>query len=77
MGGGSAVNRYEMSLTFSTARPLTSGEVTNLLNRVGLELGEPTATGEDGLPTEADWLGRSVRMLLIDDDGKEVGAWRW
>ena len=68
---------YEMSLTFATNRPLTSGEVTNLLNRMGLELGEPTTTGEDGLPTEADWSGRSVRMLLIDEDGKEVGSWRW
>jgi hypothetical protein len=71
------MNNYELAVTFRTVRPLTSGEVADLLNRVGLELGEPTTTDEDGLPTDADWSGRSVRMLLIDEDGKEVGSWRW
>ena len=68
---------YELSVTFCTARPLTDSEVTDLLNRFGLEIDEPTTTGEDGMPTEAEWSGRNVRMLLVDDSGREAGSWRW
>jgi hypothetical protein len=68
---------YELSVTFRTARPLTDSEVTDLLNRFGLEIDEPTTTGEDGMPTEAEWSGRNVRMLLVDDSGREAGSWRW
>jgi hypothetical protein len=68
---------YELSVTFRTSRPLTDGEVTNLLNRIGLEISEPSSTDDDGMPTEAEWNGRNARMLLIDDAGTEAGSWRW
>jgi hypothetical protein len=56
---------------------LTDGEVTDLLNRIGLEISEPSSTDDDGMPTEAEWSGRNARMLLIDDAGTEAGSWRW
>jgi len=70
-------HNYEVALTFSTGRALTDSEVTDLLNRLGLEIDEPTTTGDDGMPTEAEWSGRNLRMLIIGDDGIEVGSWRW
>jgi hypothetical protein len=70
-------HNYELSVTFSTNRALTDSQVTDLLNRLGLEIDEPTTTGDDGLPTDADWSGRNVRMTLIDDNGTEAGTWRW
>ena len=75
-GGGVSVN-YELAVTFTTNRPLTASEVADFLNRVGLEVDEPTSTGDDGLPGDAEWSGRNVRLLLIDDNGVEVGSWRW
>ena len=70
------MSRYQLSVTFRTARPLTSSEVSDLLNRIGLEIDEPTKTGDDGMPTEAEWSGRGVRITLIGN-GKEEGSWRW
>jgi hypothetical protein len=70
-------HRYEVAVTFSTNRELTDNEVTDLMNRLGLEIDEPTTTGEDGMPTEAEWSGRNVRMLVIGDDGAPVASWRW
>jgi hypothetical protein len=70
-------HNYELSVTFSTGRALTDNEITDLLNRLGLEIDEPTTTDADGMPTEAEWSGRNVRMTLIDDNGTEAGTWRW
>jgi hypothetical protein len=68
---------YELAVTFRTNRPLTDSEVTDLLNRFGLEIDEPTTTGDDGMPTDAEWSGRNVRMVLVDDSGRQVGSWLW
>ena len=68
---------YELKLTFRTARPLTDGEVTDLLNRFGVEIAEPMTTDSDGLPTDAEWSGRGVRMSLIDGEGRQAGSWLW
>lgn len=70
-------HNYELSVTFSTNRALTDSQVTDLLNRLGLEIDEPTTTGDDGLPTDAEWSGRNVRMTLTDDNGTEARTWRW
>ena len=71
------MTNYELSVTFRTSRPLTSGEVADFLNRVFLEVDEPTTMGDDGLPTDAEWSGRHLRMLLIDSEGRQVGSWSW
>jgi hypothetical protein len=76
-GGGGGVTDYELSVTFRTSRPLTSGEVADFLNRVFLEVDEPTASDGDGMPCEAEWSGRKIRMLLIDSEGRQAGSWSW
>jgi hypothetical protein len=59
--------KYEVTARFKTARRLTDSELRQLLERIELEISEPSVRDEDGLPTDADWFGRSVRSYVFGE----------
>jgi hypothetical protein len=57
--------RYEVTVTFSVARTLTETELGNLLDRIQLEVAEPSQPDSDGLPSDADWSGTHMEAEVV------------
>lgn len=57
--------RYELTVTFSVQRPLTETELGNLLDRITLEVAEPSEPDSDGLPSEATWWGSHIEAEVV------------
>jgi hypothetical protein len=74
-------HRYRFVATFSTDRELTGDELTHLLNRTALEIVEPCVADSDGLPCDAEWVGREVRAEVFevgtDSESKGARTWTW
>ena len=49
------MNRYRLTVTFTADRALTDDERGQLAERIALEVDEPQVTGDDGLPTDANY----------------------
>ena len=60
------VKRYRMTVTFTADRELTDDERGQLAERVALEVDEPQVTGDDGLPTDADYRTQWAEVCWED-----------
>ena len=56
------MNRYRLTVTFTADRELTDDERGQLAERLALEIDEPQVTGDDGLPTDADYRTQWVEV---------------
>jgi len=57
--------RYELTVTFSVPRTLTETELGNLLDRIHLEVAEPSQPDSDGFPSDADWSGTHIEAEVV------------